>query len=373
MNINGATGAGGGGNPDLVSGGAPTNGSQAKASGTTSSDAITFQAPTGGSGSSTPSAALAHVVGSGASLSGSGLGPYTVNSLEDADVVTVTCTHTDDGDGQVVKDVAVVDVAAAGASGAAWTTVLEIDFTTDITDLTLTRAAGDTILYEADATTPKATLTFATRTGTAGGSAVVTAAAGGLLLTTTGSGGAAQFVTVEIPEGAGIDFDDGKLYAVDIITDQRVNAANTAFILTGVGNNASGVNSGYNVVHRSQRVSASDWTHSARTRRGSTSDVGATLTSDTTQEDAMTARIIVDRGGDLLDLYFTKGSTYLAAGDPRPVTGAALWNGAGGTAVINTDDKDRFSGASAYLLLDHQVYGGTMTTRVTKLRIQRLD
>jgi hypothetical protein len=365
MNINGATGTGGG-NPDLVSGGAATNGSQAKASGTTSSDAITFQAPTGGSGASTPSAALAHVVGSGASLSGSGLGPYTVNSLEDADVVTVTCTHTDDGDGQVVKDVAVVDVAAAGGGGATWTTALEIDFTTDITDLTVTKGAGDTILYEADGTTPKATLTFATRLGTPGGSVVVTAAAGGLLLTTTGSGGAAQFVTVEIPEGAGIDFDDGKLYAVDIITDQRVNAANTAFILTGVGNNASGVNSGYSLVHRSQRVSASNWTHS-------TSDVGATLTSDTTQEDAMTARIIVDRGGDLLDLYFTKGTTYLAAGDPRPVTTASLWNGAGGTAVINTDDKDRFSGASAYLLLDHQVYGNTMTTRVTKLRIQRLD
>jgi hypothetical protein len=101
--------------------------------------------------------------------------------------------------------------------------------------------------------------------------------------------------------------------------------------------------------------------------------VGATLTSDTTQEDAMTARIIVDRGGDLLDLYFTKTAAYLAAGAPRPVTGAALWNGSGGTAVINTDDKDRFSGASAYLLLDHQVYGNTMTTRVTKLRIQRLD
>ena len=112
MNINGASGAGGGGNPDLVSGGAPTNGSQAKAAGTTSSDAITFQAPTGGSGASTPAVALAHVVGSGATLSGSGLGAYTVNSLEDGDVVKVTCTHTDDGDGQVIEDVAVVNVAA---------------------------------------------------------------------------------------------------------------------------------------------------------------------------------------------------------------------------------------------------------------------
>ncbi len=102
---------GGGGNPDLVSGGAPTNGTQAKPSGTTSSDAITFQAPTGGSGASTPSVALAHVVGSGAGLTGSGLGPYTATGLADGDVVTVTCTHTDDGDGQVIKDVAVVSVA----------------------------------------------------------------------------------------------------------------------------------------------------------------------------------------------------------------------------------------------------------------------
>jgi hypothetical protein len=116
---------GGGGNPDLVSGGAPTNGTQAKPSGTTSSDAITFQAPTGGSGSSTPSVALAHVVGSGASLSGSGLGPYTVNSLEDGDVVTVTCTHTDDGDGQVVTDEAVVAVAAAGGGAAYPDTLLD--------------------------------------------------------------------------------------------------------------------------------------------------------------------------------------------------------------------------------------------------------
>jgi hypothetical protein len=119
MHINGAV-SGGGGNPDLVSGGAPTNGSQAKPGGTTSSDAITFQAPTGGSGSSTPSAALAHVVGSGASLSGSGLGPYTVSSLTNNDVVTVTCTHTDDGDGQVVKDVATVSVAGGAGGGVAY-------------------------------------------------------------------------------------------------------------------------------------------------------------------------------------------------------------------------------------------------------------
>lgn len=107
----------GGGNPDLVSGGAATNGNQALAAGTTSSSAITFQAPTGGSGSSTPSVALDQTNGTGATLSGSGLGPYTVSTLEDGDICRVTCTHTDDGDGQVVKDVAVIAVGnPAGVS-----------------------------------------------------------------------------------------------------------------------------------------------------------------------------------------------------------------------------------------------------------------
>lgn len=139
-------------NPDLVSGGNPTNGTQAKASGTTSSDAITFQAPTGGSGASTPSAALAHVVGAGATLSGSGLGPYTVNSLEDGDAVTVTCTHTDDGDGQVVKDVAVVDVAAAVVTRAP-ELIEYIDFTAGDAQTWTSASTSGTITDNAGATT----------------------------------------------------------------------------------------------------------------------------------------------------------------------------------------------------------------------------
>ena len=65
--------------------------------GSTSSAPETFTAPTGGSGSYTYSATLIQAVGSGATLSGSGLGPYTVNNLGAGDVVEVSLTSTDSG------------------------------------------------------------------------------------------------------------------------------------------------------------------------------------------------------------------------------------------------------------------------------------
>jgi len=94
---------------------------QSLASGVTSSSSITFSAPTGGSGSYSYGAVLAHEVGSGAILSGSGLGPYTVSSLADGDVVRVTLTATDTGPvAQEVTSTAVVEVQTA-TTGGAWT------------------------------------------------------------------------------------------------------------------------------------------------------------------------------------------------------------------------------------------------------------
>ena len=66
--------AGGGGNPDVVPGANPAR--QDLAAGTVSAQ-VTFVAPTGGSGSGFSfGAVLSKPSGSGASLSGSGLGPY---------------------------------------------------------------------------------------------------------------------------------------------------------------------------------------------------------------------------------------------------------------------------------------------------------
>lgn len=333
--------------------------------------AKTFSAFTGDGASSIASYQVANVQASGScTWSGSGLGPYTPSD-SDGDSGTLYLDAKDSSGNVLGRAVHSYDRAAA-AGGAAWTTVWEVDFTTDITDLTVTRGGGDTTLYEADGTTPKAVVGFADRIAGAGGSLVCTSAAGGLLLTTTGSGGDSQFGYIKITESDGPDWDDGKLYALDIITDSIEHGANTAYILIGVGNNVSGINSGYCHVLRTQRVSASNWTWAGRTRRGATSDVGSTLTTDSSQPTQAVTRTIIDRGGDLLDLYFDKGTTYLS-GTPRPTTGASLWNSAGGTAVISVDDKSRFSPDPMYILFDTQVYGGTMTARILKARLQRLD
>jgi hypothetical protein len=111
---------------DLVAAANPT--AQAKSTGTTTSDSITFASPTGGSGSYTASSVVAHIAGSGTALSQADQGPLTVTSLEDGDVVKVTCTWTDDLDGQVVANTIVVTVAAAAGS--------DEDLTFTVVDLT---------------------------------------------------------------------------------------------------------------------------------------------------------------------------------------------------------------------------------------------
>lgn len=104
-------GAGGGGNPDVVPGADPAR--QDLATGTTSA-AVTFVAPAGGSGSGfTYAAVLSAPAGSGASLAGAGLGPYTISTMVDGESYGVIFTATDSGDGQVANNFALVDVATA--------------------------------------------------------------------------------------------------------------------------------------------------------------------------------------------------------------------------------------------------------------------
>ena len=60
---------------------------QVKGAGTTSSTAATFATPTGGSGAFTAAVTIEQVRGTGATKSGSGAGPITINNLEDDDIV----------------------------------------------------------------------------------------------------------------------------------------------------------------------------------------------------------------------------------------------------------------------------------------------
>lgn len=113
--ITGSANGGGGGNPDVVPGSNPAR--QDLVAGTTSG-AVTFAAPSGGSGSGfNYGAVLSKPSGSGASLSGSGLGPWNLTSMANGESYGVIFTATDAGDGQVANNFAVVDVAADTAVG----------------------------------------------------------------------------------------------------------------------------------------------------------------------------------------------------------------------------------------------------------------
>jgi hypothetical protein len=104
-------GAGGGGNADVVPGANPAR--QDLAAGTVSAQ-VTFVAPTGGSGSGFSfGAVLSKPSGSGASLSGTGLGPYTVSGMANDQSFAVIFTATDTGDGQIANNFGLIGVSSA--------------------------------------------------------------------------------------------------------------------------------------------------------------------------------------------------------------------------------------------------------------------
>ena len=110
-------GGGGGGGADLVPGANPTR--QDLSPGTTTAN-VTFNAPSGGTGTGvTNGVTLNKPPGSPASLGGSGLGPWTVSNMRDGEAYVLLYTATDNGDGQVANNFALVDVGGLSAGSAA--------------------------------------------------------------------------------------------------------------------------------------------------------------------------------------------------------------------------------------------------------------
>ena len=148
----------------LVKGADPA--AQNLTAGTTAAAAVTFAEPTGGSGVFTYGGALAFSSGSGGSLSGSGLGPWTASSLADADILGIVLTATDAGAvGQAVTMRAPISVAPA-AVGPGWYVVHDWDFTgLDTLDMsadgshTVQKSGVDFFTFEVDETSNPGTPT----------------------------------------------------------------------------------------------------------------------------------------------------------------------------------------------------------------------
>jgi hypothetical protein len=169
----------------------------------TTSTTVTFSAPSGGSGSYSYSAALTHVVGTGATLSGSGLGPYTVSGLQPDDVVEVTLTITDTGPTtQVVYKYCVISVQGGylplQAPGAPADQNLAATATSS-SPASFTAATGGSGAYSYAATLTQTVGTGATLSGSGLGPYTVNALEFGdvveVALTATDTGPIAQSIT----------------------------------------------------------------------------------------------------------------------------------------------------------------------------------
>jgi hypothetical protein len=202
-------GSGGSGAAPLVPGTAPAN--QALGAGSTSSSAISWTDPSGGTSPYTPSTALVHIVGSGASLSGD-----AVTGLEDRDVVAVTRTWTD-ADGQTVARTAVVSVAADVGG---WETIGEWDLTdADFAALTLTKGAAAVQLMLADGVTPSGlSLRYTDRTAAGTSSAAFVVGSG---LQWSIAGATRAIALAVLFDDVTMDGDD--VYAVDILYEATLS------------------------------------------------------------------------------------------------------------------------------------------------------
>jgi hypothetical protein len=278
------------------------------------------------------------------SWSGSGLGPYSATSSA-GDSGTLSLNAKDSGGNIVATAVHSYDRAAAG--GAGWSTIHEIDFTSDITDLTLTAGGGDTNLLAGDGSTVKAVVGFANRLSSPTASAVITAAAGKFLLTSNsgGSSSRASYVYVKLTEsGTGVNWDDGsKVFAVDYVISSHNLQSNGDVVFTAIGTNSGGIGSNSNFGIRSDRDSATDYNQAGRRY------INSTQNSDTSVPSSLAARIIVYRGV-IVDAFWQEGTTRLSG---FPSAGGGVFQSFLGNPGVGVEPaSETVFGATFYLLID---------------------
>jgi hypothetical protein len=142
----------------ITAGTAPAG--QSLAAGTTSATIGTWGAPSGGTAPYTY--VVTELGGSGVTISGSGLGPYTVAGLTDGVTYAFLLTISDSA-GVPLRGISVVTISVARSAAAnEWGVVDELDFTDanwtalSSTDATASTAAWQHTLYASDGTTPRA-------------------------------------------------------------------------------------------------------------------------------------------------------------------------------------------------------------------------
>jgi hypothetical protein len=298
------------------------------------------------------------------SINGSGAGPYDWSASGlNPNSVALYRFELDDGAGQVAY---VYDAVVTGApSPIEWSTLAEVDLTTDLTDKTFTKGAGDETLYLNDGTTPKAIIRHFDRVATSTAVCRATASDGGLYLSGSLSGKETN-VTILPPSGAFTpDYADrANVYRVDMIIGTTTH--DTGHVLSAMfGPDNSSAAADGTVGFQIQRTGGS--TFPLRLKRNLS---GQAFSADygTVPSAAITnlAVCAIIRLGRNIELYATEQATYLDA-DP---SGATYVGEMGTVAQAINSETELFSAIANAQIGIYSSDSDTSTAIVEKVRWQ---
>lgn len=251
--------------------------------------------------------------------------------------------------GGLTSEVTFTEQTAYGGGAASWSDIHTIDFTSDITDLTLTKGGGDTNLRNAADTETKAVVGYADRVATTVSSAVITAAAGKFLLTSNSGSAAveAAYTYVKMTEAdTGVDWDDGsKVYAIDVIlSGMGLGSTNDAHFI-GIGTDSAGINAGSWIGFRADYDGA-NYDQAGRRYFGS-GENGAAQNSDAAEPVSYAVRLIIHRGV-VSEVWWQEGTTRLTG---FPTASASVFKSFLGNRALGIEASPETTlGATFYLI-----------------------
>jgi hypothetical protein len=303
------------------------------------------------------------------SASGSGLGGYTYSGHANGDSFVHYLDAKDSSGDIVATAVHVVDVAGAAAT---FTTIAEVNFTTDITDLALVKGGGDTTLYEADGSTAKAVVGYLDGTGTSTSTCVISGANGGAKITSGGTADGADMYVRFTASGDGFDFTDhSRIYKVDAVFSG---------ITLSVNNNTLGVWISRDPDFRSydgtanfqhyRKTSGSYPVRGLRRFGGQTAGADQPGTPPTSARTTASVTFMISRGR-ISHAFFTESSSY-QSGYPT-ASGTVFESDMGTDAVAMEAGMDLFA-ANLYVGFEIYTSSGTQDVAVLqKVRVQEIN
>lgn len=244
------------------------------------------------------------------------------------------------------------------ATGSAVTRLLDLDFTTNITDLNLTVGGGDTTLYESDGTTVKATVGAFNRVGSpATSTAAITAALGGAGVSNAGTNTSTDLYTRITAASIGADFSDpSKVYMVSCkvsgITFAQINDTLGAWISPAA--NFGTTNGSWGGQH--YQSGASLFASRAIRYLASSFGVGADLATSATAKADIVVTCVLYRGR-LADVFITEGTTVPST---YPTVGGSVYLEEGGGDAVSIGGSWPLYSTDLYVI-GEQYSGGAST------------